>query len=235
MSTHPASSVDSDRVARDARVRRCHTPGAVNFASFLARVEPALRGALPGRAAHEQLAPRPRREWPPGFSSDHIRHAAGLLLVFPIDDRPHTVLTLRADNLERHRGQVSLPGGAVDAGESFEHAALREAHEEIGLSFEDVRILGALTPVDIPVSGFQLHPVVAAADIRPAFTASSAEVARVLEVPIADLREPAHLISTTRMSGGRTIQVPAFRIGSIEIWGATAMILSEFLTLDVWR
>ena len=69
-------------------------------------------------------------------------------------------MTVRADTLGRHGGQVSLPGGVVDAGETFEQAALREAHEEVGLRAERVRVLGALTPLDIPVSGFRLHPIV---------------------------------------------------------------------------
>ena len=67
---------------------------------------------------------------------------------------------MRADAL-RHGGQVSLPGGVVDPGETFEQAALREAHEEVALPLDEVRVLGALTPLDIPVSGFRLHPIVA--------------------------------------------------------------------------
>src|SRR5207248_11030681 len=99
--------------------------------------------------------------WPAGFNPARIRHAAGLLLVFPVNDVPFVVLTLRADHLGRHGGQVSLPGGVIEPGETFEQAALREAHEEVGLSAADVRVLGALTPLDIPVTGFRLHPIVA--------------------------------------------------------------------------
>src|SRR5438876_7014369 len=113
------------------------------------------------------MAPRPRREWPEGFNPARIRRAAGLLLVFPGAGRPHVVLTVRADSLGRHSGQVSLPGGVLEPGETFEQAALREAHEEIGLPLEQVRVLGPLTPLDIPVSGFRLHPVVAVIPSRP--------------------------------------------------------------------
>jgi 8-oxo-dGTP pyrophosphatase MutT (NUDIX family) len=129
------------------------------------------------------MSPRNRRGWLPGADAAPPRQAAGLVLLFEQDLVLHLVLTVRADRLGRHRGQVSLPGGAVDPGETVEQAALREAHEEIGLARETARVLGHLTPVDVPVSGFRLHPVVAACRIRPALEASALEVARILEVP----------------------------------------------------
>jgi 8-oxo-dGTP pyrophosphatase MutT (NUDIX family) len=206
--------------------------GSMLFHDVIARLERGLAGdALPGAAAHAHLAPMPRRQWPAGFNPARIRHAAGLLLVFPHDDRAHVVLTVRADTLDRHRGQVSLPGGVVDPGETFEQAALREAHEEVALPVNSVRVLGALTPLDIPVSGFRLHPVVAAADSRPTLAPSDGEVARILEVPIDRLLDPAQFRTTERTRDGLALTIPAFHVCGEEIWGATAMVLAEFLTL----
>jgi 8-oxo-dGTP pyrophosphatase MutT (NUDIX family) len=215
----------------------------VIFAEAVARLEAGLRSPLPGPAAQERLAPVPRRDWPTGFNAARIRNAAGLLLVFPKPrkegtaerflpnrDEAYIILTVRAQAL-RHGGQVSLPGGVVDPGETFEQAALREAHEEVALALDEVRVLGALTPLDIPVSGFRLHPVVATVSRRPHLTPSDSEVARILEIGVDELVNPQHFITTQRERDGVTFTVPAFRIANVEIWGATAMVLAEFLAL----
>ena len=144
------------------------------------------------------------------------------------------MLTVRADSLGRHRGQVSLPGGGVEPGETFEQAALREAHEEIGLRLQQIRVLGALTSLDIPVSGFRLHPVLAVTTSHPKLSPSDAEVAHILEISLEDLLDPANFVSTERERDGFALTVPAFQVGGHEIWGATAMVLAEFLALLGW-
>jgi len=207
----------------------------LTFSSIVHRLESALAGPLPGATAHASLSPRPRREWPDGFNPAGIRDAAVLLLLFPVDDRAHIVLTVRADTLGRHSGQVSLPGGVVEPGESVEQAALREAHEEIGLSRRGVRVLGALTALDIPVSGFRLHPIVAAAGERPPLTPSDGEVARILDVAVDELLDASRFETADWLRDGQPVAVPLFRVGGDEIWGATAMVLAEFLVLLGWQ
>lgn len=206
----------------------------MTFADALVRLETGLRAELPGPAAQARLAPVPRRAWPTGFNPARIRDAAGLLLVFPVGGRAHVILTVRADTLGRHSGQVSLPGGVVDPGETLEQAALREAHEEVALPLDDVRVLGALTPLDIPVSGFRLHPIVAVSRTRPVLRPSDGEVARILEVGVDELLNPEHFVTTERDRDGFALTVPSFRVADVEIWGATAMVLAEFLALLGW-
>lgn len=206
----------------------------MRFTDVVSRLEDAFTRELPGAAAQAHLAPVPRREWPKGFSAEQIRHAAGLLLVFPATDQARILLTVRADTLGRHGGQVSLPGGVVDAGETFEQAALREAHEEVGLSPDLVRVIGALTPLDIPVSGFRLHPIVGVSERRPPLTPAAREVARILEPEIDALMAPDCVVHTRRARDGVALTVPGFHVEGVEIWGATAMVLAEFLALLGW-
>src|SRR5262245_58728239 len=179
------------------------------------------------------MAPRPRRNWPPGFSIDRIRHAAGLILLFPVNQVPHIVLTERAATLDRHGGQVSLPGGVIEAGETTEEAALREAREEVGLA-AGVTLLGMLSPIDILVSGFRLHPVVAATDQRPDLQPSDGEVARIVEPPLAHLMDPDRIAWRTLTREQGPLEFPVFLAEGVEIWGATAMVLAELLTLVGW-
>ncbi len=181
------------------------------------------------------MAPQPRRAWPDGVRPGDVRDAAGLVLVFPDgEDRAHLVLTVRAGTLGRHGGQVSLPGGVIEPGESYAHAALREAHEEIGLDPQQVRVAGALTPIDIPVSGFRLHPIVGVTNSRPELSPADGEVARILDVTLDELLAPECVADTTRDRDGRRIVAPAFCVAGEEIWGATAMVLAELLSLVGW-
>jgi 8-oxo-dGTP pyrophosphatase MutT (NUDIX family) len=179
------------------------------------------------------MAPSPRIGWDPYSVPPGLRDAAALLLIYPGDDGLHVPLTVRGSALRKHTGQVSLPGGSVDDGESIEAAALREAAEEIGTTPAAVHLLGRLTPLHIPVSGFLLHPVVGVALDRPVFRPAPWEVARLLEVPLDRLQDPAIINRETRTrqrdDGSVTVDVPYFAIDGEKVWGATAMVLAEFL------
>jgi len=190
-----------------------------------------LGGPLPGAPAQRLLAPRPRSGWQPGRHPDDCRPGAGLLLLYAVDGQAHLVLTVREAALPQHAGQVSLPGGAVEQGESIAEAALREAQEEIGIDPAAVRLLGGLSPLHIPVSRFLLHPLVGVCDSRPRLRPQRGEVARILEPPFAELADRRRLALEKRLIKGREYLIPYIRLRGEKIWGATAMVLAEFLTL----
>jgi len=204
--------------------------------SVLEELETTLRsrlaGTLPGLEAQRRFMPTPPRTgWKPGEFPSDARIAAGLLLVYPGDRGASIPLTVRASHLKRHAGQISLPGGATDAGETLVQAALREAYEEIGVDPARVRILGQLTPVHVLVSGFTLHPIVGITDERPDFTPAAHEVEQVIEVSIDDLQDASNIRHGTRSREGVAIEYPYFDLRGSHVWGATAMILGEFICL----
>jgi 8-oxo-dGTP pyrophosphatase MutT (NUDIX family) len=194
----------------------------------------ALAAPLPGLDAQLRMAPRFRDGIEPRSDRDGLRHAAALLLVYPRDEQWYVPLTLRGSALRHHTGQVSLPGGRLDAGETVEAAALREADEEIGVAPADVEVLGQLTPLPIAVSGHLLHPVVGAAAATPSFVLHEHEVEALIEVPLADLRR-ADVVRWEVRQRARApfgeMDVPCFDVGGVRVWGATAMVLAEFLAV----
>ena len=202
---------------------------------WLRRLRSALAQPLPGLNAQLRLAPNPRTGWDPLKFPEGARAAAALLLVYPHAQELHLALTVRGSGLRNHTGQVSLPGGRVDEGESFEDAALREAQEEIGVDPRTVELLGRLTPLHIPVSGYILHPVIGFTAIRPAFQRAEWEVARIIEAPVsllADTRVVKRETRTRTVSGQSfDVDVPFYDIEGEKVWGATAMVLSEFSAL----
>jgi 8-oxo-dGTP pyrophosphatase MutT (NUDIX family) len=194
----------------------------------------ALAAPLPGLDAQLRMAPRPHGGPEPRPAPDSLRHAAALILLYPRDGEWYLPLTLRGANLRHHTGQVSLPGGRLDAGESVEMAALREAHEEVGVSPHDVDVLGRLTPLPIAVSGHLLHPVVGVAARRPEFSLGAHEVAALIEIPLARLRRPDVVRWDVRERARPPeglMDVPYFDLGEARVWGATAMVLAEFVAV----
>jgi 8-oxo-dGTP pyrophosphatase MutT (NUDIX family) len=129
--------------------------------------------------------------------------------------------------VESHQGQISLPGGSQEPGETIAETALRETGEELGFDLDDHRLLGRLTSLYIPPSDFVIHPFVAYRPTRPDFAPAPSEVAELLEVPLGYLLDSAVHQSEDWMIRGYQVEVPFYLIGEHKVWGATAMVLSE--------
>jgi 8-oxo-dGTP pyrophosphatase MutT (NUDIX family) len=193
-----------------------------------------LADPLPGLDAQLRMSPQPRLGAELQLDLNALRPAAALLLIYPHEDAWHLPLTVRGSTLRHHTGQVSLPGGRLDLGESVEEAALREAHEEVGVVPSEVEVLGRLTSLPVWVSGHLLHPVIGFAPRRPSFSLASHEVERLIEVPVAMLREPDRVLWEERkriLPPHGVMNVPYFDVLDERVWGATAMILAEFVAL----
>ncbi len=157
------------------------------------------------------------------------RRAGVLLLLYPGVDGLCLVLTRRTESVQSHQGQISLPGGSLEPGETAVEAAVREANEELAVDPGALTILGSLSPLYIPPSGFCIYPVVGYAARRPAFVPFDVEVAEVIEEPLDHLLDDAACAEEVRQLRGQAVRVPFYRIGDHKVWGATAMVLCEFV------
>ncbi len=167
--------------------------------------------------------------------------AAVLLALSPVDgaDDLELVLLRRPDSMRNHAGQVALPGGAVDPGDSDGvAAALREANEEVGLDPAGVRVLGSLDRSYIPVSNFDVLPVVGLWDGRSRLRPNPAEVAGILRPSLRQLADPSNhgtlplerLVGEDALRGrARELVSPVFWVDGVVVWGFTAGLIALFL------
>jgi 8-oxo-dGTP pyrophosphatase MutT (NUDIX family) len=208
------------------------TAAAHSFAACIDRLHERLDAPLPGTDAQLTMAPVYRQDPSMAAIEDKACREAGVLaLLFPLDDAPHLLLTVRRPDLTDHAGQISFPGGSREAGETLKEAALREAHEEVGLPPEAVEVLGAMTPLYIPPSNYCVHPFVGAAPEPPSLSPQDAEVAAILRVPLAHLLAPTTRRVEPWTLREQTIDVPFYAVETHSVWGATAMMLAELLAL----
>ncbi len=200
-------------------------------ANFPELLRQRLAQPLPGLAACVDFEPElcyGRHQGPPAHDA---RQAAVLLLLYPGQGSWHLPLTVRPKSMSSHGGQVSLPGGLIEPGETVEQAALRECCEELGEAGAELQMLGNLSPIYVFASNFVVTPCVACSPTRPRFEPNADEVANLLEPSLVDLQNPdrrgSHLIDRR----GVHFRVPHIVYDQHEIWGATSVILAEFLLL----
>lgn len=186
---------------------------------------------LPGRPAQHRWSPRlayGRHAGPPDVEA---REAAVLVLLM-WDSRQWVVpLIRRRHDLPSHAGQIGLPGGAIEPGETSRQAALREAEEELALSSRAVQVVGSLTPLYVFGSKFSVTPWLATCGEPQSLVPNPAEVEELLLPPLADLLRPGSHSIGVRRQRGISFTSPQMICGEHEVWGATCMILGELIEL----
>lgn len=201
-----------------------------NLTEVVALLKEQLAVPLPGVNAQELMAPSFRNDYQ--TDKDLLRQSGVLLLLYAKDKIPHFVLMKRSSKLRTHSGQISLPGGRKDkADSSYYHTAIRETHEELGVDEEYITLLGELTPLYIPISNFMVNPFVAYSEQPLIFRANDAEVEEVLEIPVNKLLDESCITEESWEKRGKSYRRPFFAVSEHKVWGATAMILSEFRQL----
>ena len=157
--------------------------------------------------------------------------SAVLILLYEENGVICFTLTERTQTVEHHRGQISLPGGAREADEKLSSTAIRETQEEIGIYADDVDLIGALSPLFVPVTGFIINPFVGIINANFEPQPAPEEVETVISVHVNELLNDDNELQEKRNLRGYDMNIPYFLLSGHKVWGATAMILSEFKTV----
>jgi 8-oxo-dGTP pyrophosphatase MutT (NUDIX family) len=202
----------------------------LNYKETISKLCERLAQPLPGLSAQERMMGRVVKM--PLTVPDNAKLSAVLCLLYPVEEELHMLLMKRKEDRTAHSGQVSFPGGRHEPEDgSMLTTALREANEEVGIIREEVDVLGALTPLYIPVSNFHVFPYVGYAEKKPDYNLSLNEVSYTIEVPVRQLLHPDRKIITDVVSPAVPDLIRQVRAYNLEdgtiIWGATAMMISE--------
>jgi len=192
----------------------------------------ALNKPLPGVNAHQLMSPSVRFTGRIQYDKSNARVSSVLILLYKKNDEWFVPLIQRPQYDGAHSGQVSFPGGKFEEDDqSLLDTALREANEEIGVERESLQFINELSSLYIPNSNFIVYPQVCITEIEPSFIADLREVETVIEAPVKELISPQTIKSFSRTINGVKVKAPFYKIEDYVIWGATAMIMSEFLSL----
>lgn len=186
----------------------------------------ALEGKLPGSKSHQKMLPQNRALKVMPEDINRVKYSSVLLLLFLENNELTACLIKRPLHMKHHGGQIALPGGKIEIGETAINTALRETYEEIGIQPNQIELLGSLTEFYVEVSRFQIQPFVGWLQKKPEFMLNYNEVDKMVLLPIGKFKSPFNEVELQTVSGKLT--VPCIKYNDEIIWGATAMILSEF-------
>jgi 8-oxo-dGTP pyrophosphatase MutT (NUDIX family) len=199
---------------------------------FIYQLKEVLQQPLPGEMAQYRMAPSYRPQLTKQEVLAHNPRVSGvMLLLFEKEDELNIVFTQRKQYEGVHSGQMSFPGGKKDeTDKTLLDTALRETHEEIGVEPDRIEVLGQLSELYIPPSNFLVYPSVGFVHRIEKFIPQQNEVEKVVEIPVSFFLDKNNINRHTeiKLFNGAVVQVPAYIHNEHIIWGATAIMLSEF-------
>jgi len=187
-----------------------------------------LSQELPGKAAHLEVSPSRKLD----FDQQVLLNSreSGVLILFYLKDNVTYIALMQRTTYDgAHSGQISFPGGKREGSDrDIIHTALREANEEVGVVIEDIEVIGKLSDVYIPVSNFNVSPIIGFVNYQPHFIIEEREVEELIELKLTDLTSVKELTSSNISLPNKTVvNAPSFNFNNKIIWGATALILNE--------
>ena len=206
-----------------------------SFSDLFSRIQQAIDSGLPGEESQLKMAPAFRPKGPASQNPPPRKAAVLIPVYFSIEGNPEILLTLRKTYDGIHSAQVSFPGGKFESHETDPvEVALRESQEEVGLDPAAVKIAGLLSPLYIPVSHMMVQPVIGFVEGPVKWIPDLREVERLICISMENLTDPSLVqAKAVRISATLTMEAPFYSIANETVWGATAMILSEWI--DVWK
>jgi 8-oxo-dGTP pyrophosphatase MutT (NUDIX family) len=210
------------------------TPFELSLPTLKAALISCLDKKLPGKEAQLLMAPAYRRKSIMEQSiPDNAVLSSVLILLYDREDEIYLVFIKRAEYEGVHSAQISFPGGKVEPEDiNFSFTAIRESKEEIGIIPSNIEVIGALSPLFIPPSNFIVYPFIGVIESSPLFVPDPVEVQGIIEIPLNHFFRPENKTEHEIIRiDGKLYPVPGFTFKDHFIWGATAMILSEFLAV----
>jgi 8-oxo-dGTP pyrophosphatase MutT (NUDIX family) len=203
-----------------------------DFATFIEKLSIRLQKSLPGQDAHNKMASESRLKLRMPSPSERTRESAVLILFYPSKNEIFVPLILRPQYDGVHGGQMAFPGGRAEKeDENLVRTAMREAQEEIGVRLTDIKVIGQLTKLYIPPSNFFVQPIIGYMNHKPDFYPDAREVDKVIEVALEEIINPEIIGRKILNVRGVEVDAPFYQIQEHTVWGATAMMISELLTV----
>jgi 8-oxo-dGTP pyrophosphatase MutT (NUDIX family) len=201
----------------------------MNEDETIIRLERSLNTGLPGEKAHVAMLPLNRALTSVGLKeAEKVRKSAVGIILYPSTDGIDCILIQRPKYEGMHSDQMAFPGGKMDSDDlDLEYTARRECYEEIALPTSEGILLGELTKVYIPVSGFVIYPFIFHLDQVPVLAPDNREVAEIVTFPLLDILKTENVGTMPINFPQGTRDVPCFNLANKQVWGATALILNE--------